>query len=222
MKISIVLSTYKRLETLEEILEAWLSLDQVGKVFLCDCSNKFETKLPIVHIKFNKDLGNKTMNAAALLTQEDFVILADDDIMPQKNLISDLYSGYKKAGENCLVGFMGRKFKDNNYLHTEQIWAYQIDYPVQVDMLGILYFTPRKYLICDLKGMENSINDLYWTAEKMQEVKKFVVPTKNVKQLSVGLKGLWTNEKSKKNRHDYYKELFENNYKNLLRKGDNK
>ena len=93
---SVVIVSYRRVDTLESVLQAWLN--QVDEVFLCDCSGKFETNLPITHIKFHPDPGNKVMHAMALLTQGDFVILADDDILPKVGFAEDLYNGYKSSG----------------------------------------------------------------------------------------------------------------------------
>jgi len=203
-KVSVVTVTYRRLDSLEMILRAWLK--EVDEVVLCDCSNKFKTTLPIIHVKFNKDLGNKTMHAMALLTQGDFVVLADDDVLPKPGLVQDLYSGYERVGEDCIIGVMGRRFQNiDDYWKTNQIWSHKINKPVQVDMLGICYFSPRRYLVYDFKDMKNSINDLYWTSYVMRDVKKYVVPTKNLEHLPIAFEeGIWTNENRQKFRCAYY------------------
>jgi len=212
MSKSVVIVSYNRIDTLESVLRAWLK--QVDEVFLCDCSNKFETKLPITHIKFNPDPGNKTMHAMALLTQGDFVILADDDILPKPGLVEDLYAGYKNAGENCIVGLMGRQFRDEeNYLDTQQYTSANIEEITPVDMLGMCYFSPRKYLAYDVRDMKNSINDLYWTADIMRDVEKWVVPSKNYTLLPSAWDGLATSGRIREFRYNYYKQLFNEYYK---------
>lgn len=211
MSKSVVIVSYNRIDTLESVLRAWLK--QVDEVFLCDCSNKFETKLPITHIKFNPDPGNKTMHAMALLTQGDFVILADDDILPKSGFIEDLYAGYKNSSGDCIVGVMGRQFRNTEvYFDTQQFTSANIEKVTPVDMLGVCYFSPRKYLVYDVKDMRNSINDLYWTAEVMRDVKKWVVPSKNYTLLPSAWKGLATDKESREFRHNYYKELFNKYY----------
>jgi len=212
VKFSVVTVTYKRLDTLEPILRAWL--EEADEVILCDCSGKFETELPITHVRFNPDLGNKTMHAMALLTQGDFVVLADDDFLPKPGLIQDLYNGYKKVGGDAIVGIMGRRFGNaDSYWHTMQIWADKISQPVQTDMIGICYLSPRKYLAYDLKGMENPINDLYWTMYKMRDVKKFVVPTTNLLHLAVSEEGIWTDKHRQEYRCEWYKKMFDKYYR---------
>ena len=208
---SVVVVTYNRLSTIESVLSAWLK--ETDEVFLCDCSGgKFKTDLPIVHIQFSKDLGNKTMHAAALLTQGDFVILADDDILPKPGLIQDLYRGYIQVGGDCIVGYMGRRFKDNVYFNSKQVYSFQIEKPMLVNMLGICYFSPRKFLAYDLKDMETPINDLYWTSEVMGAVKKWVVPSKKIESLPNCMEGIWTDKKRREFRLNYYKNLFDKYY----------
>ena len=64
MTASVVVVTYRRLERLGEILQAWLR--QTPDVWLCDCSKDgFKTNLPVRMARFWPDPGNKTRHAVA-------------------------------------------------------------------------------------------------------------------------------------------------------------
>ena len=80
-------------------------------------------------------------------------------------------------------------------------------------MLGICYFSPRRYLVYDFKDMRTSINDMYWTSVVMRDVEKWVVPSKNYAHLPCSKKGLFTNKEIRKYKCNYYTELFNKYYK---------
>ena len=214
---SVVISTYdnSRLGGLNNILEAWLK--QSNEVILCDCScGKFQTTLPIIHIRFNQDLGNKTRHAASLLTSNDFIIKADDDVMPRQGLIHDMHKAWLEVGGG-IVGLLGRTFKGENYLRQTTFYrADLVRSPICVDFVGITTFTPRNYLAFDLKGCLNPIEDLFWQMKCFPKVPKWVVPTTNFRILPEAKnpnEALYLNTQAQKIRQDFYRKYYLKSYR---------
>jgi len=178
-KISVVISTYRRLESLERILKAWLF--QTPDVWLADSSGKFKTELPIHHVRFSPDPGNKTRHAVALLTDGDYVIKADDDVIPKPGLIDAFIEHHDLCG---ILGLMGRTYEGPKYYgNTTPVRAREISEPKRVDMVGIVTFAPRNCLPFDLRGCKSSIEDIFWHNKVFPQVPKYVIPTDKYKQL---------------------------------------
>jgi len=212
--ISVVVVTYRRIETLESVLQAWL--EQTADVVLADCSNHFETNLPITHIKFKPDLGNKTRHAAALLTTGDYVIKADDDIMPKPGLIQDFCDAYKRRGDG-IFGLLGRVFQgDSYYKKTSAYRSFQLKSDVPVDFVGVTTFTPRKYLPFDLKGCLSPIEDLFWQMKCYPKAPKWVVATDKYENLKTASDEscLFHSTEARRIREEFYRKYYLKNYEN--------
>jgi len=213
-KISVVIPTYRRLKNLERILAAWLL--QTPDVWLCDSSEKFETKLPINHIRFSPDQGIPARHAMSILAQGDYVIKADDDVLPKPGLIEDFLRFTYLDG---ILGIMGREFFGDKYLGGTKVYrSREISKPERAGMLGILTFTPRKYLVFDLKGCTSGTEDLFWHMKAFPKVPKYVIPTKSYIQLpeSNDAGCLFRNPKIRIERQTFYKKYYELNYKNRV------
>ena len=209
--VSVVIPTYRRLQNLEKILEAWLL--QTRDVWLCDSSNKFETKLPINHIRFSPDQGIPARHAISILAQGDFVIKADDDVLPQSGLINDFL---RFAHLDGIFGIMGRSFLGDLYLGKTKVYrSREISKPEKVGMLGILTFSPRKYLVFDLKGCTSGTEDLFWHMKAFPRAAKYVIPTKNYIQLpeSDDADCHFRNPKIRAERKAFYKKYYDLYYK---------
>lgn len=213
--ISVIVVSYRRIETLESILAAWL--EQTKEVILADCSNRFETNLPITHIKFNRDLGSKTRHAVALLTSGEFVIKADDDVMPKAGLIKDFCDAHDRMGSG-IYGLLGRKFHGESYYkNTSARRSFELTDDCEVDFVGVTTFAPRKYLPFDLKGCLSPIEDLFWQMKCYPQVPKWVVATKKYENLQTANDSscLFHNSEAKKIREKFYKEYYLKNYKKM-------
>ncbi len=177
MKASVVIVTYRRMERLEEIVEAWT--DQCQDVWLCDCS---EEGIPFSHAGFNyvhfvPDPGNKVRHAVATLTKGDIVIKADDDIMPLPGLVGDFLRWHKELGD-CVTGIHGRIFEGPDYYRDTVMYAaHKQPAPLRVDFLGVITCSVLKFLAMDLKGCETPIEDIYWHNHIYPEAPKYVIPT---------------------------------------------
>lgn len=113
IEASVVVVSYRRLETLEAILAAWLRI--VPEVWLADCTGgRFKTELPIRHVRFSRDEGSRTRHALALLAGGEFVIKADDDLVPLPGLLEDFRTSYAAVGDGIL-GLIGRRFVGPRY-----------------------------------------------------------------------------------------------------------
>ena len=209
-KVSVVISTYRRLENLERILEAWWK--QAPDIWLADSSGKFETQIPVNHVRFTPDPGNKTRHAISLLTDGDYVIKADDDVLPKPGLIEAFLEYSYLDG---ILGLMGRTFHGEKYYgKTKAIRAREINQPQNVDMVGILTFTPRKYLAFDLRGCWSSIEDLFWHMKVYPHISKYVIPTDKYEQLpeSNDKECLFKNKAARVEREEFYRKYYRMNY----------
>jgi hypothetical protein len=224
MKTSVVVVTYRRLQSLPRILEAWLkeSLD----VWLCDCSKEgFKTDLPVKIIRAVPDPGNKIRHAVALLTDGDIVIKADDDIVPHKGLVNDFIENMKRVGP-AILSIHGRTFEGPSYYGSTTLYGAKgvdkqiyknVAKPYEVDFVGVMTCSPRMLLAMDLYGCESEIEDLFWQMQKYPEAKKYVIPTDkfmNLPESKDDLRLCRPNSESRKIRQAYYQKWYERNYAN--------
>jgi glycosyltransferase involved in cell wall biosynthesis len=212
MNVSVVVVTYRRLDRLGEVLQAWLN--ETPDVWLCDCSKEgFKTDLPIHIVRAWPDPGSKIRHAVALLTEGDYVIKADDDIKPLPGLVKDfLKCGFKLA----IMGVHGRNFLGPDYYKdTVMITGRDISELTPVDFLGLITCSPRRYLAMDLRGCESAIEDLYWLNYYNNETPKIVIPTKNYEILpsSKDPLRLCANRAARAYRQEFYRQCFEEFYK---------
>jgi len=215
MITSVVVLTYRRYKDLDAVLKAWLS--ETPDVWLCDCGHGFQTNLPIKIVKINPDPGSKSRHAVALLTSGDFVIKADDDVIPLPGFIKDVQNGWINAGSNGICGVIGRQFNGESYYKNTLFHASnKIDKIQTVDFVGVITFSPRKHLAFDLKNCQTPIEDLYWQMKAFPNVPKYVIPTKKYINLgsSRDANRLFRDEKARITRETFYKEYYLNNYKN--------
>jgi hypothetical protein len=211
MNASVVIVTYRRLDRLDEVLQAWLS--EVPDVWLCDCSAEgFKTELPINIIRAVPDPGNKIRHAVAMMTEGDYVFKADDDLKPLPGLANDFFRRYQGG----VAGIHGRIFHGPDYYQdTSMLSSRHIHAPTQVDFLGLITFSPREYLGMDLRGCESSIEDLYWLNWYNAKVPKWVIPTSRFEQLpaSKDAERLCANKQARVVRRAFYKRCWEEFYK---------
>jgi len=214
MRISVVIVTYRRLNRVWEIVRAWRQ--QTSDVWLCDCSEKgvkFD-KSGINYVRFRPDPGNKVRHAVALLTKGDLVIKADDDIIPLPGLAEDFIRWHNKLGD-CIMGIHGRTFQGLDYYRdTKMFAAHMLKKAQRVDFVGVITCASRRFLSMDLRGCQSSIEDLFWQNAKYPEAPKFVISTKNYKQLpeSRDPGRLCGSKQSRQTRREFYTRCFQRFY----------
>ena len=213
---TVIITTYRRFENLDTILEAWKK-QPVEEVWLIDGSGQFKPKTPgIVLFSMPRDFGTRMDYSFATLT--DFIILADDDVLPLPGFTQDLFNGWYNV-KGGIVGIIGRQFKGPDYKKNTLFCASnKISSPVQTDFVGVVYFSPRKYFGFDTKGMHNNCDDLWWTAKVMRKVPKFVVPTKNYRNLPTASDGgcMFHNPEYRAIRQKFYEEIYNEFYKEKI------
>ena len=179
---SVIITTYRRYDTLLEVIDGWL-LNNPDQLWVIDngggykVESKHYGKVNIFNMPI--DLTTRVDYAFAMLTDGDFVCLADDDAVPKPGLLKDFYDGWHEVGGG-IVGPIGRTFHGVRYKQdTHHYRSTKISKPVRTGSLGVMYFSPRQYLGFDTRGMETIDDDLYWLMNIHPTVPKHVIPTKN-------------------------------------------
>jgi hypothetical protein len=178
-KVSVVVTSYRDRGNLNGIIERWESFGV--PVYLAD-GNNLHTQYTedINHYWFYPDPGNKIRFATAQLTATPWVLLADDDVMPEPGLLNDFWE-QKINGFN---GIIGRKFNGDDYRKTPFFRADKLDSPEPVGFVGVMYFVPRDLLIFDYADLRHrAVDDLFWQMDYYKFVEKQVIATKNYKNL---------------------------------------
>ena len=215
MKTSVVVVTYRRLKNLGRILEAWLA--ETPDVWLCDCSEAgFETSLPVKILRTTPDPGNRIRHAvAALMTEGDLVIKADDDVLPRPGLAADFVAAACTCGPG-IFGIHGRTFQGPHYYaQTTMVGAKQLQAPQPVDFVGVVTASPREFLPMDLRDCPSAVEDLYWQMACYPRAPKYVISSQAFMNLaeSKDQGRLCGTPESRAVRVAYFRELYERNYR---------
>lgn len=203
--ISVVITTYRNRGHLFEIIKAWL--DMGVKVYLANSnpSPMIFGHPNFLNVQFSGDIGNKTRFVVSHATSTDYVLLADDDVLPKPGILEDFWK-YRDAG---ILGLFGRKFNgEPTYLQTKHFRADKVEQVQDVSFVGVVYFTHRKHLVFDLNNLKNSaLDDLYWQLLKMPKVKKYVIPSKNYIDLPEcnDAEGIFHSPGTRDLRNEFYK-----------------
>ena len=184
-KISVIVTTYRRYDTLGEVLQGWVD-NEPDQLWVIDNSNKYRLEGrhygKVTLFSMPIDLTTRIDYAFASLTDGDLVLLADDDFVAEPGLIEDLYNGWKSVGG--IVGLCGRTFHGPNYKgDTKWYSSLKVTELQRTGSLGVAYFTPREYLGFDTRGMDTIDDDLFWLMNQCPKVPKHVVPTKKFRNL---------------------------------------
>jgi len=213
--ITVIITTCKRFNNLDKILQAWKE-EPVDEVWLIDGSGQFKPQTKgVVLFSMPRDFGTRMDYSLATLTDTDFIILADDDIVPKPGLTFDLYSNWEKV-KGGIVGTIGRKFHGPNYRRDAVFYkASSVHEPVETDFVGVICFSERNLFGFDTKGMNNNCDDLWWQFKVHPEVKKHVIPTNKFTDLpeSIDSSAMFNNSAlagiRQKFYEEYYHKLFE-------------
>lgn len=212
-----IITTYRRFKNLEKIYLAWIE-QPISEVWILNGNKDVKLdfgnhpKGAIFNMPF--DLGTKMDYAFALLTEGDFIILADDDVLPKKGFTEDLFRGWKQIGEG-IVGIIGRTFLGKRYGQSKFYRASEIDKPVCVGFCGVIYFAPRKYFGFDVRGMPRNCDDLFWQMKVFPDIPKHVIPSKNYEDLpeAKDSSAMFKNPELRHERRSFYQNYYKKNYK---------
>ncbi len=102
--ISVLITTYRRMDTIKEVVSSWLA-QPVDEVWLLDGSGgdaRFvKTVLAderFLYWPFPRDFQTRTDYGVAMLTDGDLIVCADDDVVVEPGFTGDLYSHW--SGES--------------------------------------------------------------------------------------------------------------------------
>jgi hypothetical protein len=132
--ITVVMTCWKRFQNLEEIIKTWLSEPEVTEFILWDNSGEYKTNLPIKLINCNFNMSPAVRYSISIMSKNDIIINADDDLLPHQGMVSSLLSVYK---ETNMVGISGLKFKGtSSFFDYEYVSGNEIKSPTVVDCIS--------------------------------------------------------------------------------------
>jgi len=215
---SVIITTYRRYDTLGQVIQGWLD-NNPDQLWVIDNKSGYKLeerhKGKVVLFSMPIDLTTRVDYAFAMLTEGDFVVLADDDAVVAPGFLEDMYNGWKKVGGG-IVGVIGRQFTSDRYIKCKHFRAEKIIEPARTGSIGIIYITPREYLGFDTRGMETIDDDLFWLMNKHPEVPKHIIPTKKYRNLLTGNDAdclFHASQSERKIRNGCYQKYYFENYK---------
>jgi len=216
-KISVLITTYRRFKNLKSIFRAWLQ-QPVDQVWIINGNPgvTLDWGQPPKSMVINMpcDLGTKMDYVFALLTEGDFVILADDDVLPLPGFTDDLLRGWRLVGGG-IVGIIGRTFHGPTYWGNTKFYKSSlITKPVRVGFCGVVYFAPRDYFGFDVRGLPRNCDDLWWQMRIFPNISKHVIPTVNYKNLpeASDQSAMYKNPVLRQQRERFYKAQYLKTY----------
>lgn len=194
--VSVLINTYHpgRQAGLDGIAKAWLE-QPVDQVWIIDGLGSYRPKpsflesqsddrLQIFNLPF--DLGNGADYCFALLASGDYIILADDDMVPCEGLVErflEYADGADSIGPDIL-GVIGRKFNGPQYRgDTSFVAGAKATKPTLVDFVGVCTFCHRSHFGFDVRGLHPELrncDDLWWQMREKPELSKAVIPVKGL------------------------------------------
>jgi hypothetical protein len=178
--ITVIITTYRRYTHLSKIVDGWQA--QCPNVIIAN-GGKWFNKPGVPQVVYNPDPGNKIRFSAAIISLTDYVLLADDDVMPLPGLVNDFIKWGDKYPD-AILGVIGRLMTDPLYWKCPFIRASKLTEPLETAFVGVLYFSHRKYMLMDLSHFKHrALDDLNWQLVEFPNVKKYVIPTKNYQNI---------------------------------------
>lgn len=185
MKISVILTCWRRFTNFDAIVRSWLAEPETSEVMIWDNSGKYkfegETEKKVIVLNSSENLGSRVRYSLAALAENEVVLFADDDVKIEQGFLNDLISHYSY---DKMVGVLGRQFVGKTYAEAfkHEVCANKIETPIQVDFLvGFIMMMHRDHLL----GM--NLRRFQWTCCDLNLqgilkisrpfLKKYVVPT---------------------------------------------
>lgn len=232
LSVSVLITTYKRRETIQDVCDAWLA-QPVTQVWMIDGGDpqvlpsyananapglwRTATDPRFEYWPLWRDKGTRTDYALAHLTDGEWVICADDDLVPREGFICDLFAGIPAASpaeSSPVIGVMGRTFHGPDYYRdTKHYQACDLEAPVRVGFCGVCFMAHRSAFGFDTKGMHRNTDDLWFQMRERPEMAKYVVPSKNYENLPSARDGMFHDKALRQVRRAFYRDYWERNYK---------
>lgn len=180
MKVSVILTCWRRHHNLERIIPVFLSEPEVDEIIVWDNSGTFKTELPVTVISSNKNFGANVRFALASIAKNDAVLFCDDDILPKAGILADLLQHYNN---NTCLGIYGRNFA-GSYKEGEHVYAEKISEPREVQhIVGYLLLMPRWALLDQCYAKYPWYCGEVELFGRMKWVKKIIPPTDKFENL---------------------------------------
>lgn len=168
LSISVIITVWRRFKYLPEIISGWCA--QADELIIWDNSGNFKTHGiadNVLVINSSRNLGDPAKFQAVTLAKNDWVIIADDDVLPKPGLVSELRDAIQKLShylwEDRIFGYFGRMLLPHSYRESPTIQGTDIKTVTEVPWIGQLYFGHRSNFIFDSPYWISSIlSDLYW------------------------------------------------------------
>ena len=187
--VSVIVTTYHpgRQSGLDGIAKAWLT-QPVEQVWILDGLGSyrpgpyFSAMEEGADERFRvfktgpPDIGNGADYCFALMTSGDYVILADDDMVPCAGFVERCL---EHAGAADILGVIGRIFKGPQYRgDTLFVAGAKATQPTPVDFVGVCTFCHRRCFGFDVRGLHPELrncDDLWWQMKQCPELSKAVI-----------------------------------------------
>ncbi len=177
MKVTVILTCYKRFKNFETVIQGWLDQDEVDEVIVFDNSGSFKTNLPVIVISTTANFGPQAKYEIAMFAKNDCIVFGDDDILVEKGLVSDFM---KHWSEDKLVGMIGRVFDGDSYYTSTGYRGRNVSKPTEVDWMGggCTMAHRDNCIMMDIRSCPAAhVDDLWWNYHIKPATKFYVVPT---------------------------------------------
>lgn len=187
IKATVILVCYNRFERFDEVLQAWF--DQVDEVIVLDNSGKFKTDLDVLVVSMSKNYGPVMKYSMSFWARNEWIIYADDDILPLPGLAKDLWE-LKAIGD--AVSMIGRVFDGKSYYTSTGYRGRNAPHIIKADWVGcgcaIVHRSHGAVNVrncpVDKKGI-CVLDDWWFTRENALEL--YIIPTDNYRFLQQGV-----------------------------------
>lgn len=186
---SVLITTYRRFDTINRVCASWLDQADVGEVWLLDNTNGYarsHLRTEVVdnpkfkYWRLPADFKTRADYGVAPLTQGEYIWFADDDVVVHPGFSAEMIEKARvhatEAGR-LMVGVIGRKFYGPRYIEdTSYFCAMKAKQPESVGFVGVCYAAHRSCALFDPREIPTNADDLYHSMVAFREVRKWVVP----------------------------------------------
>lgn len=178
IKVTVIVTCYDRFKRFGEVLQGWLN--QVDEVIVLDNSGKFKTDLPVLVCSMSKNYGPAMKYSMSFWARNQWVIYADDDVLPLPGLAEDLW---KHRALGSVASIIGRVFDGESYYTSTGYRGRNISKPIRADWVGCGgAIVHRSYGAVNVKDCPKEdgvciLDDWWFTRENNLDL--YVIPTKN-------------------------------------------
>ena len=214
--VSAIMMTYhpKRALELHKTYEG-LQHNDLDEVIIVDLGGHV-TDCPdwIDYIRIPNNYRTRPDFAIAGMTDGDYVLLIDDDVMIKSGFAADMLRGVIET-KSDIVGVIGRTFHGSQYYgDTKWFGSKKVTEPVRVGFAGVVYLARRGMYFFDTRGMPTNADDLWWEMKVYPDAVKHVIPTKNFVNLPTcnDSSAMYKTPRLRYQRQEFYQKWYERKF----------